>query len=320
MTLPDRVQVVEVGPRDGLQNEPVPVPTEVKLGFIQRLVEAGCTVVEATSFVHPRAVPQMADAGDLLPLLPQGKGVRYPVLVPTRKGLERAIAAGAGEVAVFLAATESFTRANLNREMPEALADAVAVVSGAREAGLRARGYISVAFGCPYEGDVPPAAVAELAGELLEMGCEQVVLGDTIGVATPGDVHRVLDAVQPLAPAGAWGLHFHDTRGTALANVLASMERGIASFDASAGGLGGCPFAGPNASGNLATEDLVYLLDGMGIQHGIDLDRLLEASRFIQEAVGHPLRGKVFQAGGRLRPSGRRQPVAPRGAPAKPVS
>jgi len=293
------VRIIEVGPRDGLQNEPTAIRTDVKVRFIDLLTAAGYSWIEATSFVHPRAVPQMADADEVFRAIHKTPGVRYTTLVPTPRGLERAIAAGVQDVVVFVAATESFSRANLNRSIAQSFEDARAVIEGARQAGLRYRGVISVVFGCPYEGPVEPKAVRKVAEQLLELGCEEVGLGDTIGVATPGEVNRLVDELIEVAPASEWVMHFHDTRGTALANVVASLERGVVSFDSSAGGLGGCPFAGPSASGNLATEDLIYLLDGMGIEHGVKLEGVLEASRFIVDAVGHPLRSKVFQVGGR---------------------
>jgi hydroxymethylglutaryl-CoA lyase len=301
VTLPAAVTIVEVGPRDGLQNEAVAIPTEVKLGFIDRLGAAGLSVIEATSFVHPRAVPQLADADALYPAIARRPGVRYPVLVPTTRGLERAIEAGAGEIAIVIGATDSFNRANLNRTTGAALSEAAGVVDAARTAELRVRGYISVAFGCPYEGAVAPARTAEVARRLVELGCDEISLGDTIGVATQGDVRRVLDAVEPVAGVERLGLHAHDTRGQALANVVAALERGVTVIDSSAGGLGGCPFAGPGAAGNLATEDLVYLLDGLGIAHGVDLDGVLAASTFIEAAVGHELRAPTYRAGGRPR-------------------
>jgi hydroxymethylglutaryl-CoA lyase len=299
MALPATVTIVEVGPRDGLQNEAAEIPTEVKRGFIDRLGAAGLRVIEATSFVHPRSVPQLADADVLFPSLDRRPGVRYPVLVPTLRGLERAVAAGADEVAVVIGATDAFNRANLNRTTDEALADAADVVAGARARSMPVRGYVSVAFGCPYEGAVPPAATARVAGRLLDLGCHEISLGDTIGAATPGDVDRVLDAVLPLVDVARVGLHAHDTRGQALANVYAALERGVTVVDSSAGGLGGCPFAGPGAVGNLATEDLVYLLDGLGIEHGASLEGVMAASAFIQSAVGHPLRSPTWLAGGR---------------------
>jgi hydroxymethylglutaryl-CoA lyase len=301
MPMPARVTIVEVGPRDGLQNESSRIPTAAKIGFIDRLSASGLTVIEATSFVHPRAVPQLADADDVLPAIRRVPGSRYPVLVPTARGLERAIAAGADEIAVVIGATDEFNTANLRRTTDAALLDAAGVITAAKARGMRVRGYVSVAFGCPYAGVVEPAGTAGIAGRLVGLGCDEVSLGDTIGAATPGDVHRVLDAVLPLVGAVPVGLHAHDTRGQALANVYAALERGITIIDSSAGGLGGCPFAGPGAVGNLATEDLVYFLDGLGIEHGVSLDRLMEASAFIAGHVDHELRSPTYRAGGRPR-------------------
>jgi hydroxymethylglutaryl-CoA lyase len=299
ISLPDRVTIVEVGPRDGLQNEAAHIPTEVKVGFVDRLTAAGLSVIEATSFVHPAAVPQLADADEVYPRIARAPGVRYPVLVPTPRGLERAIAAGADEIAVVIGATDEFNQANLRRTREAALADAARVLATARERGLRTRGYVSVAFGCPYAGEVAPEATADTAARLLDLGCDDISLGDTIGAATPADVERVLDAVVPRVPVDRLGLHAHDTRGQALANVLVALHRGVIVIDSSAGGLGGCPFAGPGAAGNLATEDLVYFLDGMGIVHGVDLDGVVAASAFIAGHVGHGLRSQTFLAGGR---------------------
>jgi hydroxymethylglutaryl-CoA lyase len=294
------VRIVEVGPRDGLQNERARISTQDKIRFVDLLSEAGFAWIEVTSFVHPNAVPQMADADQVLRAIHKRPGTRYVALVPNARGLARAMAAELKDIALFVAATESFSRANINRSIDQSLADARAVVDGARAAGARVRAYISVAFGCPYEGPVTPKQVRRVAEQLFAIGVEEVVLGDTIGVATPHDVTRLMDTLVELAPVEQWGMHFHDTRGMALANVMSSLERGLSSFDSSAGGLGGCPFAGPGAAGNVATEDLLYLLDGMGIQHGISLDKVLDASRFIVGAVGHPLTSKVYQAGGRL--------------------
>ena len=298
--LPSRVRLIEVGPRDGLQNEPVDIPTEAKTHFVDLLSAAGCGTIEVTSFVHPRAVPRMADADRLLPAIEHRPGTRYVVLVPNPRGLERALAAGARDIALFTAATESFARANINRTIAESLEDARAVIDASRPLGVRVRAYISVAFGCPFEGAVSPDAVAVVAEQLLERGADEIGIGDTIGVATPADVHVLMDRLGAIAPPGTWGMHFHDTRGTALMNVLASLEDGVTTFDSSAGGLGGCPFAGPNAAGNVATEDLVYALDGMGIEHGVDLDGVRAASGYIAAYLDHPLRSRVFQAGGRL--------------------
>jgi hydroxymethylglutaryl-CoA lyase len=299
VTLPERVTIVEVGPRDGLQNEGAHIPTDVKVGFIELLSAAGLSIIEATSFVHPAAVPQLADADEVYPRIRRAPGVRYPVLVPTSRGLERAIAAGADEIAVVIGATDAFNQANLRRTREAALADAATVLATARGRGMRARGYVSVAFGCPYAGAVAPAATADTAARLLDLGCDDISLGDTIGAATPADVGRVLDAVLPRVPIDRLGLHAHDTRGQALANVHVALERGLTVIDSSAGGLGGCPFAGPGAAGNLATEDLVYFLDGMGVAHGVDLDGVLAASAFIARHVGHGLRSQTFLAGGR---------------------
>jgi len=294
------VRIVEVGPRDGLQNEKAHISTADKIRFVDLLSEAGFGWIEVTSFVHPNAVPQMADAEAVLRDIHKRPGTRYVALVPNPRGLARAVAAHLEDLAVFVAATESFSRANINRSIAQSLEDARAVFDGAQAAGAHVRAYISVAFGCPYEGPVRPEQVRGVAEQLFELGVEEVVLGDTIGVATPRDVARLMDTLVELAPVERWGMHFHDTRGMALANVMSSLERGVRHFDSSAGGLGGCPFAGPSAAGNVATEDLLYLLDGMGIQHGISLDKVLDASRFIVGAVGHPLTSKVYQAGGRL--------------------
>lgn len=296
-----RVRIVEVGPRDGLQNEAAAIPTDVKVHFIDLLSRAGFEWIEATSFVHPKAVPRMADADDVFRRIHRRPGTRYVALVPNPRGLDRALAAGVQDIALFVAATESFSRANINRSIAQSLDDARAVISGAVPLGVHVRAYISVAFGCPYEGEVAAEAVLRVAARLFDLGVEEVVLGDTIGVATPADVRRVMDALLPLAPLERWGMHFHDTRGIAVANVMASLELGLSHFDASSGGLGGCPFAGPGAAGNLATEDLLYLLDGLGVEHGVDLEGVLAASRYIVDAVGHPLTSKVYQAGGRLK-------------------
>ncbi|MBV9581427.1 MAG: hydroxymethylglutaryl-CoA lyase [Chloroflexi bacterium] len=295
------VRIVEVGPRDGLQNEPADIPTDVKVHYVDLLTAAGFSWIEVTSFVHPRAVPRMADADVVFRSIHQQPGVRYVALVPNPRGLERALAAGVTDLALFVAATESFSRANINRTIEESLADARAVVEQARPRGVNVRAYISVVFGCPYEGRVVPGQVRDVAERLLALGVDEVVLGDTIGVATPSDVSGLMGELLGSAPVERWGLHFHDTRGLALANVMAGLELGVSRFDSSAGGLGGCPFAGPGAAGNLATEDLVYLLDGLGIRHGVDLEGVMAASRYIVDAVGHPLASKVFQAGGRPR-------------------
>jgi hydroxymethylglutaryl-CoA lyase len=292
------VRVYEVGPRDGLQNEATPIPTEAKLRFIGLLADAGLREIEATSFVSPKAIPQLADAEALMSGLERRPGVRYPVLVPNERGLARAEAAGADAIAVFTAASEPFTRANINMSIVESIDAFRPVVERARSLGWWTRGYLSTAFGCPYQGEVGEAAVIGVARELLDLGIDELSIGDTIGIAGPSDVRRVVGA---LTGAGIGverlAMHFHDTRGTALANVAAALDLGVRCFDASAGGTGGCPYA-PGAAGNLATEDLVYLLDREGLSHDVDLDRLLEAARHISTTLGRPLSTKVGQAGG----------------------
>jgi hydroxymethylglutaryl-CoA lyase len=307
---PHRVTIVEVGPRDGLQNEAVAIAAADKAAFVDLLSAAGLPAIEAAAFVSPRRVPAMADAEQVLAAIVRRPGTRYSALVPNESGLDRALAAGMTEVAVFAAASETFSRHNLNKSIDESLETYSGVCRRALAAGVRVRGYLSTCFGCPYEGEVPFDRVANLAARLLGLGVFEVVLSDTIGVAHPGLVWKVLDAVLPAVPGDSLALHFHDTRGTALANVMAALDRGLATFDASAGGLGGCPFA-PGAAGNLATEDLVYLLDGLGIETGVRLEGILAASRFIQGKVGHPLVSRVFQASqasssGHLLAAGRR--------------
>jgi isopropylmalate/homocitrate/citramalate synthase len=292
------VRIYEVGPRDGLQNEAQPIPTETKRRFIELLADAGLREIEATSFVAPKAIPQLADADDLMATLDRRPGVRYPVLVPNERGLVRAIAARVDAVCVFTAASETFTRHNIGMSIAESLAAFEPVVVHARREGWWIRGYLSTAFGCPYEGPIAERAVVDVAERLLALGVDELSIGDTIGVAAPADVRRVVGA---LADAGIGAdrlaMHFHDTRGTAVANVATAIGLGIGCFDASTGGTGGCPYA-PGAAGNLATEDLVYLLDREGLRHGLDLDRVLAAARFIAEALGKPLASKVGQAGG----------------------
>jgi len=292
------VRIYEVGPRDGLQNEVKSIPTESKLRFIELLADAGLREIEATSFVSPRAIPQLADADALMTALERRPKVRYPVLVPNERGLARAEAAGADAVCVFTAASEQFTRANINMTIAESIDAFRPMVDAAHQRGWWSRGYVSTAFGCPYQGEVGEAAVVGVAQQLLEVGVDEVSIGDTIGVAGPADVRRVVGS---LLGAGIGperlAMHFHDTRGTALANVTAAMELGVRCFDASAGGTGGCPYA-PGAAGNLATEDLVYLLEREGLTHGVDLDALLAAARYVSETLGRPLATKVGQAGG----------------------
>ena len=298
-TMADRdVRVYEVGPRDGLQNEPAPIPTDAKRRFIDLLADAGLREIEATSFVSPRAIPQLADADELMTHLDRRPGVRYPVLVPNARGLERAEAAGADAVCVFTAASEPFTRANINMSIAESIDAFRPVVARALERGWWSRGYVSTAFGCPYQGQVGEAAVVGVAHQLLELGVDELSIGDTIGVAAPSDVRRVVRALLDAGiPVSSLAMHFHDTRGTALANVAAALELGVRCFDASTGGTGGCPYA-PGAAGNLATEDLVYLLEREGLSHGADLDALLAAARHVSETLGRPLATKVGQAGG----------------------
>ena len=300
--MPTRVTVYEVGPRDGLQNEAASVPTEGKLALIRALAGAGISRIEATSFVSPRWIPQLADAAEVTAALPALPGVSYVVLVPNATGLERltdALRVGAGErsvdAAVFLSASETHNRKNVNKTVEETFRELESLVPAARARGLRVRGYVSTVWGCPYEGEVDPARVADLVRRLLALGCDQVSLGDTIGVGTPGQTRRILDLLLRDLAAGRLALHMHDTRGTALANVLAGLEMGVTTFDASIGGLGGCPYA-PGASGNLATEDLVYMLHGMGYETGIDFGRLIEAGMLAERLVGRRLPGKTLQA------------------------
>ena len=294
----DRVRIYEVGPRDGLQNEAAAIPLGTKRAFIERLVAAGLREVEATSFVSPRAIPQLADADELLPLLPQASGVRYPVLVPNERGMARAEAAGATALAVFTAATDAFTQRNIGMTVDESLAAFEPVLRRAADLGWWRRGYVSTAFGCPYTGAVDPHRAVAVAIRLLELGVDEICFGDTIGVGVPAQVQALTDAATGAGiELHQVAYHFHDTRGTALANVVAGLDMGIRAFDSSTGGAGGCPYA-PGAAGNLATEDLVYLLDASGYEHGVDLERVLDAARFIAAALGRPLSTKVGQAGG----------------------
>jgi isopropylmalate/homocitrate/citramalate synthase len=281
-SLPPRVKVVEVGPRDGLQNEKGVVTTADKIQFIDLLSTAGFPVIEATSFVSPRAVPQLADAAEVMAAIQRRPGALYAALVPNSKGMERALAAGVDEIAVFTGASETFVQHNINTSIDGSIESFKPVVATARERGLRVRGYISTAFGCPYEGAVAPASVAEVAEKLLALGVDELSIGDTIGVATPNQVVEVTQALLAHTTLDRLAMHFHDTRGTALANVLAALEMGIAIFDSSAGGLGGCPYA-PGASGNLATEDLLYMLQGLGAETGINLDAVVAASSFLAD-------------------------------------
>lgn len=290
-----RITIVEVGPRDGLQNERVSISTADKIEFVNRLTAANLPVIEATAFVSPKWVPQMADAADVLAGITRKPGIRYTALVPNLAGLDRAVQAGVTEIAVFAASTESFSRKNINESIDESLANYRQVCARALALGMRIRGYVSTAFGCPYEGDVPPENAAAVAARLIDLGVFEVAISDTIGIAHPGQVPRVLDAVLARVPVDRVALHFHDTRGTALANVLASLPFGISTFDASAGGLGGCPYA-PGAAGNLATEDLVYMLNGMGAETGVSLQAVLQASAFMAARLDHRLPSRYFQA------------------------
>jgi len=295
MGLPQRVKIVEVGPRDGLQNESQLVPSAVKVALIDRLGMAGLKTIEATAFVSPKWVPQMGDAAEVMASLPRRHGVSYPVLVPNLKGFEQALAAGAEEIAVFAAASEAFSQKNINCSIAESLERFRPVMEAARQNGIRVRGYVSCVLGCPYQGAVPPAAVAEVAARLLEMGCYEISLGDTIGVGTPASVARMLDEVALLVPVERLAGHYHDTYGMALANIYASLGRGVAVFDASVAGLGGCPYAA-GASGNVATEDVVYLMNGLGIETGVDLDRLVDAGAYICAELGREPSSKVARA------------------------
>jgi hydroxymethylglutaryl-CoA lyase len=294
-SLPRRVTIVEVGPRDGLQNEAAILPAATKVAFIEALADAGLPIVEMTAFVSPKWVPQMADAVDVARAVTRRVGTRYSALVPNRTGLTRAIDAGLREVAIFAAASETFSRKNINQGIEESLVAYADVANEARRNGLRVRGYLSTAFGCPYEGAVAVERVVEVAARLLDMGCDEVAVSDTIGVARPRQVVDVVEAVALRLPRPQIALHFHDTRGTALANVYAALECGIAIFDSSAGGLGGCPYA-PGAAGNLSTEDLVYMLDGLGIDTGVRIEGVVEASSLIAAHVAHPLPSRYYQA------------------------
>ena len=298
--MPNSVRIYEVGPRDGLQNEATPISTADKLRYISLLHDAGLREIEATSFVRPNAIPQLADADALMQTLggDQEDGVRYPVLVPNERGLERAIAAGANALAVFTSASDAFTQKNIGMTIDESLAAFAPVLRRATEMGWWRRAYVSTAFGCPFTGRVEVSKVVDVALRLDDLGVDEICIGDTIGVGVPAQVHQITAA---LLDAGLSldriAYHFHDTRGTALANVVAGLEDGISCFDASTGGTGGCPYA-PGAAGNLPTEDLVYLLDGMGIAHGVDLAKVIAAARFIAGALNRPLASKVGQAGG----------------------
>jgi hydroxymethylglutaryl-CoA lyase len=308
-SLPDRVTIYEVGPRDGLQNEKAVIPTAVKVGLVERLLDAGLPYVEATSLVHPRWVPQLADAEQVLAALVDRIGDRardLPVLVPNERGLERAYDLGLRHIAVFASATDTFARRNLNRSLDEQWAMFEPVMTRARAAGMRVRAYVSMCFGDPWEGDVPPAQVVAAGKRLMDLGAEQLSLGDTIGVGTPGHVVALLDALNDAGlPDDVLALHAHDTYGQALGNVAAALRHGVTTFDTSAGGLGGCPYA-ESATGNLATEDLLWMLDGLGISTGVSMPRLVEASAWLEPHLDHAAVSRTFQA---LR-GGLAQPVA----------
>lgn len=297
MDLPRRVRIVEVGPRDGLQNEKQLVRTDVKVELIARLGAAGLPAIEATSFVSPKWVPQMGDNAEVMARIQRLPGVDYPVLTPNLQGFQSALAAGAQEVAVFAAASESFSRKNINCSIAESLARFEPLMDAAKAAGVRVRGYVSCVLGCPYEGEIAPEAVADVAATLFGMGCYEVSLGDTIGVGTPGKTRRMLDAVARRVPIDKLAGHYHDTYGQALVNIYASLEAGVATFDASIAGLGGCPYAA-GASGNVATEDVVYMLDGLGIETGINLDALVDTSGWICAQIGRACGSRVSLAKG----------------------
>ncbi|HWE83766.1 MAG TPA: hydroxymethylglutaryl-CoA lyase [Terracidiphilus sp.] len=289
------VRIVEVGPRDGLQNEKQTVPTETKIELIGMLADAGLKTIEATAFVSPKWIPQMADHAEVLQALPRREGVTYPVLTPNLKGFEAAVAAGANEVAVFAAASETFSQKNINCSIAESLERFAPVFAAARAANVRVRGYVSCALGCPYEGAVPPEHVADVAAKLVDAGCYEISLGDTIGVGTPNRTRDVIARVSGRVPIAALAGHFHDTYGQALVNIYAAMEMGVRAFDASVSGLGGCPYA-PGAAGNVATEDLVYMLNGMSVDTGVDLDRLIAAGAFICGKLGRQTQSRVAKA------------------------
>jgi hydroxymethylglutaryl-CoA lyase len=294
-TFPAQVTIVEVSPRDGLQNEAAVIPTARKIAFIDLLTAAGHAAIEVSAFVSPKWVPQMADAAEVFAGIMQKPGVRYSALVPNRAGLDRALEAGVREISIFAAASETFSRRNINQSIDESLLTYRQVTDAAAQASLRVRAYLSTSFGCPFEGDVDSSRVAELADRLMQLGVYEVAISDTIGIAHPGQVGQVLEAVLSRVPLPNVALHFHDTRGTALANVLTALHWGVTTFDSSAGGLGGCPYA-PGAAGNLATEDLVYMLNGLRIASGVSLDGVREASMSIEGALGHPLPSRYVQA------------------------
>jgi len=295
MRLPAKVKMVEVGPRDGLQNEPGSVPTAARVALIDRLSAAGARMIEVGSFVSPKWVPQMADTADVLAGITRRKGVGYAVLTPNKQGFDAAMKANAGEVAIFAAASETFSRRNVNCGIDESLERFRPVTEAAKANGVPVRGYVSCVLGCPYEGAVEAKTVADVAGKLLRLGCYEISLGDTIGTGTPAKAQAMVEAVAEVVPVGRLAAHFHDTYGQALANILAVLERGVAVVDSSVAGLGGCPYA-KGATGNVASEDVLYMLDGLGIATGVDLDKLSEAGRFICDVLGRPSASKVSRA------------------------
>ena len=295
MTLPKTVKIVEMGARDGLQNEPVTVATADKIRYIDLLSQTGLRWIEATSFVSPKAIPQLADAQEVFEEIRKAPGVRYPVLVPNMKGYERAIAAGADAIAVFTAASEAFTKRNINMTIDDSIETFRDVVTVAKRDGVWVRGYVSTAFGSPFGDAVTPAMVVEVSRKLIEMGCDELSIGDTIGVGVPSQVDELTPALLKIIAIDQLAYHFHDTRGTALANLYAALQHGVHIFDSSAGGLGGCPYA-PGATGNVGTEDVLYLLHGMGVETGVDIAKVRAASRFIRGVLDHELTSKAFQA------------------------
>ncbi|TNF08030.1 MAG: hydroxymethylglutaryl-CoA lyase [Gammaproteobacteria bacterium] len=295
MALPTRVRIVEVGPRDGLQNEPLSISTDVKVTLIEKLAAAGVNYIEAGSFVNPQWVPQMAGSDEVFQNISRQTGVTYAALTPNLKGYERALAAGASEVAIFAAASETFSQKNINCSIDESLARFEPVMAAARDANIRVRGYVSCVVGCPYEGAVAPEKVHHVAGQLIQMGCYEVSLGDTTGVGTPADIQRVIAACSTSIPVEQLAVHLHDTYGQALANIYAALELGVSVVDSAIAGLGGCPYA-RGASGNVATEDLVYMLNGLDIEHGVDLEKLLEAGSYITTKLARDTGSKVAAA------------------------